>query len=70
MASFFQMNTASTSGSRSLPSNTIANPNGKLKAITTRSGLVLDGPSIPMPSHFINLEEDKRVKETSDPEHG
>ncbi|GKA11257.1 hypothetical protein Tco_0690690 [Tanacetum coccineum] len=26
MASFFQMNTASTSGSRSLPSNTIANP--------------------------------------------
>nr|GEW73408.1 hypothetical protein [Tanacetum cinerariifolium] len=37
MASFFQINTASTSGSGSLPSNTIANPNGKLKAITTRS---------------------------------
>nr|GEX49571.1 hypothetical protein [Tanacetum cinerariifolium] len=32
MASFFQMNTASTSGSGSLPSNTIANPKGKLKA--------------------------------------
>ncbi|GKD26654.1 hypothetical protein Tco_1232868, partial [Tanacetum coccineum] len=44
MASFFQMNTASTSGSGSLPSNTIANPRGELKAITTRSGLVLDGP--------------------------
>ncbi|GJT37578.1 reverse transcriptase domain-containing protein [Tanacetum coccineum] len=49
MASFFQMNTASTSGSGSLPSNTVANPRGELKAITTRSGLVLDGPSIHMP---------------------
>ncbi|GJS54284.1 hypothetical protein Tco_0627646, partial [Tanacetum coccineum] len=28
MASFFQMNTASSSGSGSLPSNTIANPKG------------------------------------------
>nr|GFA27102.1 hypothetical protein [Tanacetum cinerariifolium] len=64
MASFFQMNTASTSGSRPLPSNTIANLKGKLKAITTRSGLVLDRPSIPMPPLFINLEEDKRVEET------
>nr|GEX63070.1 reverse transcriptase domain-containing protein [Tanacetum cinerariifolium] len=38
MASFFQMNTASTSGSGSLPSNTVSNPKGELKAITTRSG--------------------------------
>ncbi|GJR67374.1 reverse transcriptase domain-containing protein [Tanacetum coccineum] len=64
MASFFQMNTASTSGSRSLPSNTIANPKGELKAITTRSGLVLDGPSVPMPPPFINPEEDECVEET------
>nr|GFA17368.1 hypothetical protein [Tanacetum cinerariifolium] len=64
MASFFQMNTASTSGSGPLPSNTIANPKGKLKTITTRSGLVLDGPSVPMPHPFINPEEDKRVVET------
>ncbi|GKC43977.1 reverse transcriptase domain-containing protein [Tanacetum coccineum] len=71
MASFFQMNTASTSGSGSLPSNTIANPKGELKAITTRSGLVLDGPTIPMPPPFINPEEDERVEETlTDPEHG
>ncbi|GKD70861.1 reverse transcriptase domain-containing protein, partial [Tanacetum coccineum] len=54
MASFFQMNTASTSVTGSLPSNTIANPKGKLKAITTRSGLVLDGPFVPMPPPFIN----------------
>ncbi|GJU13092.1 hypothetical protein Tco_1135488 [Tanacetum coccineum] len=64
MASFFQMNTASTSGLGSLPSNTVANPRGQLKSITTRSGLVLDGPSIPMPPPFINLEEDERVEET------
>ncbi|GJY33539.1 hypothetical protein Tco_0418008 [Tanacetum coccineum] len=69
MASFFQMNTPSTSGSGSLPSNTIANPKGELKAITTRSGLVLDGPSVPMPPPFINPEEDERVEETlTDPE--
>nr|GEX25793.1 hypothetical protein [Tanacetum cinerariifolium] len=61
MASFFQMNTASTSGSRSLPINTIANPKGKLKAITTRSGIVLDRPSVPIPPPFINPEEDERV---------
>ncbi|GKA63794.1 reverse transcriptase domain-containing protein [Tanacetum coccineum] len=64
MASFFQMNTASTSGTGSLPSNTVANPKGELKAITTRSGLVLDGPSVPMPPPFINPEEDERVEET------
>nr|GEX66102.1 reverse transcriptase domain-containing protein [Tanacetum cinerariifolium] len=44
--------------------NTIANPKGKLKAITTRSGLVLDGPYVPMPPPFINSEEDERVNET------
>nr|GFD27860.1 hypothetical protein [Tanacetum cinerariifolium] len=64
MASFFQMNTASTSGSKPLPSNTIANPKGELKAITTRSGIVLDGPSVLIPPPFINLEEDERVEET------
>ncbi|GJX56859.1 reverse transcriptase domain-containing protein [Tanacetum coccineum] len=43
---FFQTNTAS-SGSGSLPSNTVANPRGDLKAITTRSGISYDGPPIP-----------------------
>ncbi|GJX62306.1 reverse transcriptase domain-containing protein [Tanacetum coccineum] len=47
MSSFFQMNTASSSGSRSLPSNTVADPRGDLKAITTRSGISYDGPPIP-----------------------
>ncbi|GJR72271.1 reverse transcriptase domain-containing protein [Tanacetum coccineum] len=49
MSSFFQMNTASSSGSGSLPSNTVANPRGDLKAITTRSGISYDGPPIPPP---------------------
>ncbi|GJY88986.1 reverse transcriptase domain-containing protein [Tanacetum coccineum] len=71
MASLFQMNTASISGTGSLPSNSVANPKGELKAITTRSGLVLDGPSVPMPPPFISPEEDEHVEETlTDPKHG
>ncbi|GJU50164.1 reverse transcriptase domain-containing protein [Tanacetum coccineum] len=57
IASFFQMSIASTSGTRSLNSNTVANPNGESKAITTQSGLVLDGPTILMPPPFVNPEE-------------
>ncbi|GJY27287.1 reverse transcriptase domain-containing protein [Tanacetum coccineum] len=38
-------NQASTSGT--LPSNTILNPKGEMKAITTRSGVAYEGPSIP-----------------------
>ncbi|GJV47391.1 hypothetical protein Tco_1437603, partial [Tanacetum coccineum] len=41
------MNTTSSSGSGLLPSNTIANPKGDLKAITTRSVISYDGPPIP-----------------------
>ncbi|GJR42892.1 reverse transcriptase domain-containing protein [Tanacetum coccineum] len=44
---FMKMNTVSTSGSGSLPSNTVANPRGDLKAITTRSIISYDGPPIP-----------------------
>nr|GEU91964.1 hypothetical protein [Tanacetum cinerariifolium] len=64
MASFFQMNTASTSWSGSLASNIVANSKGELKAITTRSGIVLDGPFVPIPPPFINSEEDERVEES------
>nr|GEY43337.1 hypothetical protein [Tanacetum cinerariifolium] len=34
------------------------------QAITTRSGIVLDGPFVPIPSPFINPVEDERVEET------
>ncbi|GJZ65417.1 reverse transcriptase domain-containing protein [Tanacetum coccineum] len=71
MASLLQMNTASTSGLGSLPSNIVANPKGELKSITTRSGLVLDGPTVPMPPPFIILKEDECVEETlTDPDDG
>nr|GFB72376.1 hypothetical protein [Tanacetum cinerariifolium] len=56
-------------GSGSLPSNTVANPNGELKAITTRSGLVIDGPTILTPPQSINSKVDERVEETfTDPD--
>ncbi|GJW74743.1 reverse transcriptase domain-containing protein [Tanacetum coccineum] len=49
LSNFFQMQ--NPSGSGSLPSNTVANPRGDVKAITTRSGVAYDGPSIlPTPS--------------------
>ncbi|GJR94362.1 reverse transcriptase domain-containing protein [Tanacetum coccineum] len=49
LSSYFQMNKPSGSGSGSgpLPSNTVTNPKGDLKAITTRSGVSYDGPPIP-----------------------
>nr|GEW11736.1 reverse transcriptase domain-containing protein [Tanacetum cinerariifolium] len=56
-------------GLGSLSSNTIANPKGELKAITTRSGLVIDGPTVPTPPQSINPEVDERVEETfTDPD--
>nr|GEX43902.1 reverse transcriptase domain-containing protein [Tanacetum cinerariifolium] len=44
---FMKMNTASSSGSRTLPSNTITNPKEDLKGITTRSGNAYKGPTTP-----------------------
>nr|GEV62205.1 reverse transcriptase domain-containing protein [Tanacetum cinerariifolium] len=44
---FMKMNTASSSGSRTLPSNTITNPKEDLKGTTTRSGTAYQGPMIP-----------------------
>nr|GEV39950.1 reverse transcriptase domain-containing protein [Tanacetum cinerariifolium] len=58
MASFFQINTASTFGLGPLPSKTIANSKGEMKAITSRSVLVLNGPSVHMPPSFINPKEE------------
>nr|GEY01854.1 reverse transcriptase domain-containing protein [Tanacetum cinerariifolium] len=43
---YIKMNTASSSGSGTLPSNTITNPKEDLKAITTRSGNAYKGPTI------------------------
>nr|GEV63365.1 reverse transcriptase domain-containing protein [Tanacetum cinerariifolium] len=69
MASLLQMNTASTSRSGSFPGNTVANPKGELKAITTRSGLVTDGLTVLTPPKSVTPEVDERVEETyTDPD--
>nr|GEX96886.1 hypothetical protein [Tanacetum cinerariifolium] len=69
MANLLQMNTASTSGPGSLPGNTVANLKGEIKAITTRSGLVTDGPTVPTPLKFVTPEEGESVEETyTDPD--
>nr|GEX50139.1 reverse transcriptase domain-containing protein [Tanacetum cinerariifolium] len=50
---FVNSNSASTSSSGTLPSNTIANPRSDLKAITTRSGVSYNGPQIPPLTSFL-----------------
>ncbi|GKA51276.1 putative reverse transcriptase domain-containing protein [Tanacetum coccineum] len=60
------MNTASSSGSGSLPSNTVANPRGDLKAITTRSGISYDGPPIPPPFSPLSKVVEREPEVTKD----
>nr|GFA78893.1 DNA-directed DNA polymerase [Tanacetum cinerariifolium] len=61
LSGFFQ-NQSSTSGT--LPSNTIPNPKGEMKAITTRSGVAYKRPSIPTPKKVVERE----IEETTDKE--
>ncbi|GKA49098.1 hypothetical protein Tco_0742056 [Tanacetum coccineum] len=59
LSKFVNSNTASTSGSGTLPSNTITNPKVDLKGITTRSGVAYQGPTIPTttsPSKVVERE--------------
>nr|GEY92672.1 reverse transcriptase domain-containing protein [Tanacetum cinerariifolium] len=53
MSKIMSSNIASSSGSGTLPSNTITNPKEDLKGITTRSGVVYQGPPIPTPSKVV-----------------
>nr|GEZ66077.1 reverse transcriptase domain-containing protein [Tanacetum cinerariifolium] len=64
LGSFFQ-NQASTSGT--LQSNTIPNPKDEMKAITTRSGVAYEGPSIPTNLSPKNVVE-REIEETTDKE--
>nr|GEW66381.1 reverse transcriptase domain-containing protein [Tanacetum cinerariifolium] len=65
LSSFFQKQ-PSTSGT--LPSNTIPNPKGEMKAVTTRSGLAYEGPSIPTESPLEKVDE-QNTEEILDKEH-
>ncbi|GJZ19092.1 hypothetical protein Tco_0555682 [Tanacetum coccineum] len=64
LSKFVNSNTASTSSSGSLPSNTITNPKEDLKGITTRRGVVYQGPTIPT-SSFPKVVE-RRTEVTKD----
>ncbi|GJS48963.1 hypothetical protein Tco_0599084 [Tanacetum coccineum] len=68
LSGFFQ-NQASTLGT--LPSNTIPNPKGEMKAITTRSGVAYEGPSIPTnpsPKKVVEREtEETTIRATNFP---
>nr|GEV59353.1 retrovirus-related Pol polyprotein from transposon 17.6 [Tanacetum cinerariifolium] len=67
---FVNSNSASTSSSGTLPSNTISNPRSDLKAISTRSGVSYDGPQILPPTSFLPKvveDEPEATKDTVNP---
>nr|GEY55312.1 reverse transcriptase domain-containing protein [Tanacetum cinerariifolium] len=67
---FVNSNSASTSSSGTLPSNTIANPRSDLKAITTRSGVSYDRPQIPPSTSLLPKvveDEPEAAKDTVNP---
>ncbi|GJR50400.1 hypothetical protein Tco_1400921 [Tanacetum coccineum] len=53
LTKFMNTNSASTLGSGSLPSHTVANPRGDMKAITTRSRVSYNGPQVPPPPYSL-----------------
>ncbi|GJU69819.1 reverse transcriptase domain-containing protein [Tanacetum coccineum] len=69
LTKFMNTNTASTSGSGSLPSNTVANPRGDMKAITTRSGVSYDGPQVPPPPSSLPKVVEHEPEVTKDTVH-
>ncbi|GJX81983.1 reverse transcriptase domain-containing protein [Tanacetum coccineum] len=64
LSNFLQIQ--SPSGSGSLPSITVANPRGDVKAITTRSGVAYDGPMIPPTPSPLLKEVERETKATKD----
>ncbi|GJZ13537.1 reverse transcriptase domain-containing protein [Tanacetum coccineum] len=65
LSNYFQMNKPPSSGP--LPSNTVTNPKGDLKAITTRSGVSYDGPPIPPPFSPSPKVVEREPEVTKDP---
>ncbi|GJV10436.1 reverse transcriptase domain-containing protein [Tanacetum coccineum] len=66
LGNFIKMNTASTSGSGTLPSNTVTNPKEDLKGITTRSGVAYQGPTIPTSSSSTPKVVNRETEVTKD----
>nr|GEV41545.1 reverse transcriptase domain-containing protein [Tanacetum cinerariifolium] len=65
---FMKMNTSSSLGLRTLPSNTITNPKEDLKGITTRSGTAYPRPTIPATSSS-SLVVERETEVTKDTMH-
>nr|GEZ28782.1 reverse transcriptase domain-containing protein [Tanacetum cinerariifolium] len=63
---FMKMNTASSSGSGTLPSNIVTNPKEDLKGITTRSGNAYQGPTIPTTSSSLPKVVERETEVTKD----
>ncbi|GKD54072.1 hypothetical protein Tco_1287459 [Tanacetum coccineum] len=66
LSKFVNANTASTSGSGTLPSNTITNPKVDLKGITTRSGVAYQGPMIPTTTSSLPKVVERETEVTKD----
>ncbi|GJR33877.1 reverse transcriptase domain-containing protein [Tanacetum coccineum] len=64
LSKFVNSNTASTSSSGSLPSNTVTNPKEDLKGITTLSGIAYQGPTIPTSSPKVVERRTEVIKDT------
>ncbi|GJY14430.1 reverse transcriptase domain-containing protein [Tanacetum coccineum] len=67
LSKFISSNTASSSSSGTLPSQTVTNPREHVNAITTRSGKTCEGPSTPLvPTSVVStpLKEPERNPET------
>ncbi|GKC21650.1 hypothetical protein Tco_1023800 [Tanacetum coccineum] len=68
LSKFITSNTASSSNSGTLPSQTVTNPRELVNAITTRSGKTCEGPSIPLvPTPVVSIpsKEPDQNPETS-----
>nr|GEV13874.1 reverse transcriptase domain-containing protein [Tanacetum cinerariifolium] len=66
---FVKMNTALSSGSRTLPGNTITNPKEELKGITTRSETAYQGPTIHTTSSSLPPVVEREIEATKDTVH-
>nr|GEV79888.1 reverse transcriptase domain-containing protein [Tanacetum cinerariifolium] len=66
---FMKMNTASSSGSRTLLCNTITNPKEDLKGITTRCGNAYQGTTIPTTSSSLPHLIERETEVTKDMMH-
>ncbi|GJT48213.1 reverse transcriptase domain-containing protein [Tanacetum coccineum] len=69
LTKFMNANFASSSGSGSFPSNTVANLRGDMKAITTRSGFSYDGPQVPPPPSCLPKVVEHEPEVTKDTVH-